>query len=92
MIYEQQEPLLLLDVSTPQGAELHLDVSTLPRFVLHLDLSSLQNPGSSRIDSEESIPPGWESIPGLLKRFTNTGSACEPHSVNSDLSEKTFAS
>jgi len=19
-------------------------------------------------------PPGWESIPGLLKRFTNTGS------------------
>jgi hypothetical protein len=22
----------------------------------------------------ESIPPGWESIPGLLKRFTNTGS------------------
>jgi hypothetical protein len=27
------------------------------------------------IDSEGSIPPGWESIPGLLKRFTNTGSA-----------------
>ncbi len=29
---------------------------------------------SPRIDSEESMPPGWESIPGLLKRFTNTGS------------------
>jgi hypothetical protein len=27
------------------------------------------------IDSEGWIPPGWESIPGLLKRFTNTGSA-----------------
>jgi hypothetical protein len=25
------------------------------------------------IDSGESILPGWESIPGLLKRFTNTG-------------------
>ncbi len=22
----------------------------------------------------KSIPPGWESIPGLLKRFTNSGS------------------
>jgi hypothetical protein len=31
----------------------------------------LRSPG---IDSEESISPGWESIPGLLKRFTNTGS------------------
>jgi hypothetical protein len=28
-----------------------------------------------RIDSDESIPPGWELIPGLLKKFTNTG--CE---------------
>ncbi len=28
----------------------------------------LRNPG---IDSKESIPPGWESIPGLL---TNSGS------------------
>jgi hypothetical protein len=26
------------------------------------------------IDYKESIPPGWESFPGLLKRFTNTGS------------------
>jgi hypothetical protein len=26
------------------------------------------------IDSEESIQPGWKSIPGLLKRLTNTGS------------------
>jgi hypothetical protein len=26
------------------------------------------------MDSEESTPLGWESNPGLLKRFTNTGS------------------
>jgi hypothetical protein len=25
------------------------------------------------MDSKESIPPGWESIPGLQKRFTSTG-------------------
>ncbi len=25
---------------------------------------------SPGIDTEESIPPGWESILGLLKRFT----------------------
>ncbi len=31
----------------------------------------LRSPG---IVSEESIPPGWVSIPGLLIRFTNTGS------------------
>jgi hypothetical protein len=31
----------------------------------------LRSPG---IDSNESIPPGWESIPELLKRFTNTSS------------------
>jgi hypothetical protein len=37
----------------------------------------LRRPG---IDSEEWIPPGWESIPGLLKRFTNTGS--EPEMLN----------
>jgi hypothetical protein len=24
-----------------------------------------------------SVPPGWESIPGLLKRFTNSGSVYE---------------
>jgi hypothetical protein len=24
------------------------------------------------VDSEESIPPDWETIPGLLKRFTST--------------------
>ncbi len=24
--------------------------------------------------AQESIPPGWESIPGFLKKFTNTGS------------------
>jgi len=31
----------------------------------------LWSPG---FDSEESISPGWESIPGLLKRSTNMGS------------------
>jgi hypothetical protein len=31
----------------------------------------LWSPG---INSEESILPGWESIPGLLKRIANTGS------------------
>ncbi len=30
--------------------------------------------GSPPIDSKESIPPGCELIPGLLKRFTNAGS------------------
>ncbi len=29
---------------------------------------------SPRIGSKESIPPGWESIAGLHKMFTNTGS------------------
>ncbi len=29
---------------------------------------------SPEIDSKKSIPPGWESIPGFLKRFTNLGS------------------
>ncbi len=47
-------------------------------------LVQLQTPGMycNYIESElvnvsgvqESIPPGWESIPGLLKRFTNSGS------------------
>ncbi len=32
----------------------------------------LRSPG---FDSKETIPPGWESIPGLLKRFTNRGSS-----------------
>ncbi len=31
----------------------------------------LRSPG---IDSKESIPPDWESIPELLKKFTNSGS------------------
>jgi hypothetical protein len=28
---------------------------------------------------QDSIPPGWESIPGLFKRFTNTGSSLFQH-------------
>jgi hypothetical protein len=37
--------------------------------------------GSSGIDSEESISPGWESITGILKRCTSTGSGyiCWPN-------------
>jgi hypothetical protein len=42
-------------------------VSVEPVFVK----VGLRGPG---IDSEESIPSVWESIPGLLKRFTNTDS------------------
>jgi hypothetical protein len=34
-------------------------------------LLRLRTPG---IHSKESIPPGWESIPGLLKSFTKSGS------------------
>ena len=37
----QQESVPLLDVSTPQGPELHLDVSTLQRPVLQLDHTRL---------------------------------------------------
>jgi hypothetical protein len=40
----------------------------------------LWSPG---IDSSESIPPGWESTPGLLKRSKNTGSGLE-HTLNTD--------
>ncbi len=29
---------------------------------------------SPEIDSKESFSPDWESIPGLLERFTNSGS------------------
>jgi hypothetical protein len=33
---------------------------------------------SPGIDSKESIPPGWESFLGLLKRFTNISSVVVP--------------
>ncbi len=36
----------------------------------------LRSPG---IDVKESISPGWESIPVLLKRFTNSGSVMLPN-------------
>ncbi len=42
------------------------------------DLSSTRNPEPVFVNAhaaQESIPPGWESIPGLLEKFTNTGSA-----------------
>jgi hypothetical protein len=31
------------------------------------------------INAKESIPPGWESIPELFNRFTNTGSGLFHH-------------
>jgi hypothetical protein len=40
----QQEPLLLLDVSTLQWPELHLDVSGQQEPLLLLDVSTLQGP------------------------------------------------
>ncbi len=40
---------------------------------------SLRSPG---IDSKESIPPGWESTNGLIKRFTNSGSVRQPFSYS----------
>ncbi len=52
-------------------------VRTLRKWLLSLlfdkarTCKRLKNPA---IDSEESFLPGWESIPGLLKRFTNTSS------------------
>jgi hypothetical protein len=36
----------------------------------------------ARNRSEESIPPDWESIPGLLKRSTNMGSAALTYRVD----------
>jgi hypothetical protein len=46
----------------------------------------------------ESISPGWESIPGLLKRFTNTGSVvfsfaiCKPFNKPGIDSEESMSS
>jgi hypothetical protein len=39
-----QRHVLLLEVSTRQGSELHLDVSTLQRHVLYLEVSTTQGP------------------------------------------------
>jgi hypothetical protein len=39
-----QRSVLLLEVSTIQGPELHLDVSALQRSVLLLEVSTLQGP------------------------------------------------
>ncbi len=50
-----------------------LERSMGPRNRVEIGLS--YRPVKTRFfESEESIPPDWESIPGLLKRFTNTGS------------------
>ncbi len=46
--------------------------SILPAYVAWARICKrLRNLG---IDSEESIAPTWESMPGLLKMFENTGS------------------
>ncbi len=47
-------------------------IGTLP--LLHTEPVSENILWSPGFDSEESILPGWESITGLLKRSTNTGS------------------
>jgi hypothetical protein len=39
-----QRPVLLLEVSTPQGLELHLNVSAQQRLVLLLKVSTPQGP------------------------------------------------
>ncbi len=36
--------MLLLEVSTPQGSELHLDLCTLQRPVLYLDVFTPEGP------------------------------------------------
>ncbi len=43
-------------------------------YLLFLTYRALRGTG---IDSKESIPPEWGSIPGLLKKFTNSGSGYE---------------
>jgi hypothetical protein len=35
--------------------------------------------------AHESIPPGWESIPGLLKSVTNSGFVRSTHRLNMEL-------
>jgi hypothetical protein len=79
---------------------------TCPHFTLwssHLSFLSsefvnlLRSPG---IDSQPGGPvrqpyltyllPGWESIPGLIKRFTNTGSVCYYSSCTSVWSQVNF--
>ncbi len=52
---------------------LHPNTFSDPDMVRARICKCLWSPG---IDSEESISPGWESILGLLKRSTNTGSCC----------------
>ncbi len=39
-----QETVLLLEVSTPHGPELHLDLSTLQRHVLHREVYTPHGP------------------------------------------------
>ncbi len=55
------------NVYTPANVNVH------PRHDQSLNLWTLKlsSPG---IDSKESIPPGWESIPGLHIMITNSGS------------------
>ncbi len=52
---------------------LHPNTFSDPDMVRGRICKCLWSPG---IYSEESISPGWESILGLLKRSTNTGSGC----------------
>jgi hypothetical protein len=45
-------------------------------------ISKRAEPWRLGIYSGESIPTGWESVPGLLKRFTNSGSDIPISSVH----------
>jgi hypothetical protein len=40
----------------------------------HFENSKLEPLFVDVYEAQESIPPGWESTPGLLKKFTNMGS------------------
>jgi hypothetical protein len=51
-----------------------ISVGHFPPVSMHPEpvfVNVLRSPG---LDSKESIPPGWEAIPELLKRLTNMGS------------------
>jgi hypothetical protein len=49
---------------------------TTTQFLASIYCSKIPEPVFVKVSgSQESILAGWESIPGLLKRFTNTGSA-----------------
>ncbi len=73
--YKEQTSVVTVDYTFVDSNNF-IKVSRLPLKPLWIRARIFKRLRSPGIDSEESIPPGWESIPGLLKRFTNTGSGC----------------